>query len=83
MQRSNWSGTYTFRAAEIVEPSTIDEVQRIVRDTQRVRALGSRHSFNALADTEGTLVHLGGITTPPQIDEAAMTVTVGAATRYG
>ncbi|MCU1404969.1 MAG: FAD-binding protein, partial [Glaciihabitans sp.] len=42
-----------------------------------------RHSFNALADTEGTLVHLGGITTPPQIDEAAMTVTVGAATRYG
>jgi len=83
MQRSNWAGTYEYRAENIVEPTTISEVQRIVRDTARVRALGTRHSFNSLADTEGTLVHLGAIEANPVIDPDAMTITVGGATRYG
>lgn len=80
--RSNWAGNYTYRAAEILEPTSIDEAQRIVAASRRVRALGSRHSFNALPDTD-VLVHLGRIPSDPVIDAAAGTVTVGAATRYG
>jgi xylitol oxidase len=80
--RTNWAGTYTYTARAIVEPDTLDEVQRLVRDSRRVRALGTGHSFNALPDAE-VLVHLGRIPSDPVIDEAGGTVTVGGATRYG
>ncbi|NQX11692.1 FAD-binding protein [Microbacteriaceae bacterium VKM Ac-2855] len=82
-QRSNWAGTYEFTAAEILEPTSIDELRRIVREHDRVRGLGTRHSFNGLADTPGALVFLGALPADPVIDAEAMTVTVGAATRYG
>lgn len=80
--RSNWAGNYMYGAREILEPTTVEEVQRVVAANRRVRALGTRHSFNALPDTD-VLVHLGRIASDPVIDEAAGTVTVGAATRYG
>jgi xylitol oxidase len=79
--KSNWAGNYTY-SGEIVEPESLDEVRAIVRSGRRVRALGTRHSFNALPDSE-TLVHLGRLPSDPVIDEDRGTVTVGAATRYG
>ena len=82
-QRSNWAGTYEYRAADILEPESIDEVQNLVRTNERVRALGTRHSFNALPDTPGALLHLGRIASDPVIDADANTITVGGATRYG
>ena len=53
---SNWAGSHTYTAPTFVEPTSIDELQQIVASTDRVRALGSRHSFNDLADTPGTLI---------------------------
>ncbi|NQX16769.1 D-arabinono-1,4-lactone oxidase [Rathayibacter sp. VKM Ac-2857] len=82
-QRSNWAGTYEYHAADILEPESIDEVQALVRGNERVRALGTRHSFNALPDTPGALLHLGRIAADPVIDAEASTITVGGATRYG
>ena len=49
----------------------------------RLRALGTRHSFNDLADTAGTLITVTGIDPDPVLDEAARTVTVGGGIRYG
>ncbi|MBO0983472.1 D-arabinono-1,4-lactone oxidase [Rathayibacter sp. SD072] len=82
-QRSNWAGTYEYHAADILEPESIEEVQSLVRSSDRIRALGTRHSFNALPDTPGTLVHLGRIAPEPVIDAEASTITVGGSTRYG
>jgi xylitol oxidase len=79
-----WAGTHTFGAHRILNPTTVDEVQDAVRGrVGRVRALGTRHSFNDLADTDGTLVTITGIDPAPQLDEAARLVTVGAGVRYG
>jgi xylitol oxidase len=78
---SNWAGNYTY-TGDIVVPDSLDAVRAIVTSGRRVRALGTRHSFNALPDTE-VLVHLGGLPSDPVIDEERRTVTVGAATRYG
>jgi xylitol oxidase len=80
---TNWAGTYVFAAPRLVEARTIDEVRDAVRAGGRVRALGTRHSFNDLADTSGTLVSVTGIPADPVLDEASATVTVGAGTRYG
>jgi xylitol oxidase len=80
---SNWAGTYDYRAAMLVEPRSVDELQDVVASSARIRGLGTRHSFNSLPDTVGTLVHLGALVAEPVIDPVAMTVTVDAATRYG
>lgn len=82
-----WAGTYTFTAPRLEHATSISEVQRIVSDAaatgQRVRALGTRHSFNGLADTDGTLLTVTGIDPRPVLDEAAGAVTVGSGLRYG
>lgn len=81
---ATWAGTHTFAAARLIEASTIEQVQHAVTDTDGpVRALGTRHSFNDLADSSGTLITVTGIPASPVIDESARTVTVGAGTRYG
>ena len=52
----NWSGNIEYRPAEIARPSSISELQKVVADSSNVRAYGSGHSFNTLADTDGTLI---------------------------
>jgi alditol oxidase len=79
----NWADNYTFAAARIHRPVSVDEVRRIVARSSRVRAIGARHSFNAIADSPGDLVDLAGIAPGFVIDPERRTVTVGAATNYG
>jgi xylitol oxidase len=81
----NWSGTYQFTAREVIAARTVGEVQQAVagRPGARVRAIGTRHSFNDLADNGATLVSVTAIAPDPVIDEAARTVTAGAGTSYG
>jgi xylitol oxidase len=79
----NWSGTYRFTAREVIEARSVGEVQRAVAAGGRVRALGTRHSFNDLADNGATLVSVTAIPADPVIDEAARTVTTGAGMSYG
>ena len=79
----NWSGTYTYSARQIYRPQTISELQRLITTARpSLHALGTRHSFNGVADAAGliTLQSLPGSIT---IDEDARTVSVPARTRYG
>lgn len=82
-----WAGTYTFTAPRIIEAGNVGEVQQVVADAAgaggEVRALGTRHSFNGIADTTGTLITVIAIDPDPVIDEVAGTVTVGSGIRYG
>lgn len=82
MTERNWAGTHTFSAEGVITPTTIAEAQDIVASQERVRSLGTRHSFNDLADTRGVLLDLTAIVPDIVIDEHARTVTVGAGTRY-
>ncbi len=79
----NWAGNITYGAAAFHEPTTVAQVQAIVSSARRVRALGSRHSFNAVADTEGDHVSLAALERVVDIDVAARTVTVDGGIRYG
>jgi len=78
-----WSGTYQFTARTVIAAQTIDDVRRAVAAGGRVRALGTRHSFNDLADNGATLVTVTGIAPDPVLDETARTVTVGGGISYG
>lgn len=48
-----------------------------------MRAVGTRHSFNDLADTTGTLISVSGIDPDPVLNPGARTVTIGAGATYG
>ncbi|MDN4482889.1 D-arabinono-1,4-lactone oxidase [Demequina lignilytica] len=84
---TTWAGTHRFGALGVVEASTVAQVQEAVRTAPgRVKALGTRHSFNDIADTDGTLVTVTGIDGTPFIDvtdPSHPTVTTPAGIRYG
>jgi xylitol oxidase len=79
----NWAGNHTYRAPVIAHPASLQELQELVMHADQVRALGSRHSFNDIADTRGTLVVLDRVAGDITVDPLNMTVTVGAGMRYG
>jgi xylitol oxidase len=79
----NWAGNYRYTAAAIHRPRSLEEVQEVVAGAAKIRALGSRHSFNAIADSPGSLVSLEDLDPGIRIDAAARTVTVSGGTRYG
>jgi len=78
----NWADNYTFAAARIHRPASVDEVRRIVARSSHVRAIGARHSFNGIADSPGDLIDLGAIEPNCVIDPEQRAVTVGAGTNY-
>ena len=80
---ANWSGNVRYSARELHRPRSIGELRRIVAGSRRLRALGSRHSFSAIADTTGDLVDVTALPREIEIDEDTQTVTVSAGTRYG
>ena len=79
----NWAGNYTYGAERIERPGSLAELRTIVADSDRVRALGTGHTFNPLPDTAGTLVRLDGLPADIEVDSDARQVAVGGGVRYG
>lgn len=82
MTGTNWARNVAFRAKTFAEPVSLDELRAIVGRSDRVRALGTRHSFSRIADTTGTHVSLAGLPPLIEIDSAARQVRVGGGIRY-
>ncbi|MFI0187536.1 FAD-binding protein [Streptomyces sp. NPDC017082] len=80
---TNWAGNITFGARRLLAPASVEELQEFVAGSTAVRALGTRHSFNAIADTAGDLVSTARLPRVVDIDPQARTVTVSAGTRFG
>lgn len=78
----NWAGTYTYQARKLHRPTSIAQVQEVVARADKVRVLGSRHSFSDIADST-ELITLAGL--PPQVsvDRVAGTVSFSAGMTYG
>jgi xylitol oxidase len=83
MTSANWAGNYFYRASALHRPTSIAEVQEFVAAAQQVKALGSRHSFNDVADSAGVQLSLEAMPTELSLDAAGHTVTVNAGARYG
>lgn len=79
----NWAGNYAYQAARLAHPESTAELKDLVAGAGKVRALGSRHSFNDIADTSGVLVVLDMLDAGISVDTQNMTVTVSGGTRYG
>ncbi len=82
-RRRNWAGNRTYDATGLAEPDSVEELAALVTSTPQLHALGSRHSFNGVADTTGTQVSLAHLAPTVDVDVEAATATVSAWATYG
>ncbi|QNA84359.1 FAD-binding protein [Sphingomonas sp. So64.6b] len=57
----NWSGSVVARPAEILRPTTEEELSRHVAQANKVRVVGAGHSFMPLCETDGLLLNLDAL----------------------
>ncbi len=79
----NWAKHYSFTAARVHRPHSVEEVQSLVSGASRVKPLGTRHSFNNIADTSDDLISTEHLNRIIEIDRDRMTVTVEGGISYG
>ncbi len=92
---TTWAGNHAYAARELWRPGSLDELAAAVASAPRIRAIGSRHSFTDLVDSD-VLVSLEDL--PPRFEVhsgddgldghdgtggGTPTVTVGGGSRYG
>ena len=79
--RTNWAGNLTYGTNNLQTPGTVEEVRATVKSASKLRALGARHSFNAIADSTHEQVSLERLD-EMTLNEKARTVTVGGGVKY-
>ncbi len=79
----NWAGNLEYSSADVQRPTTVDQLRELVTHATRIKALGSRHSFNTVADTDGTHILLDALPQEVVLDTAKSTVKVSGGISYG
>jgi len=79
----NWAGNLEYSSTEIHRPDSVARLAELVAGAGRVKALGSRHSFNRVGDTDGVHILLDALPHEVEIDTARQTVRVSGGTSYG
>ena len=79
----NWAGNVVYRADAVEHPESIDEVRAAISRESLVRVLGTRHCFNDIADTDGTLLALDRLPLEIDVSEDRESVRVSSGARYG
>jgi xylitol oxidase len=79
----NWAGNYQYSTANVFHPKRVGEIQDLVARLPKVRVLGTRHSFNSIADSTDNLIALDGLEPAVTIDPDRRQATIAANIRYG
>ena len=79
----NWAGNLEYSTGNVHYPKTLEQVQEAVKKCNKLTALGSRHSFNKIADSTENQVSLKEMNKVVLLDKAANTVTIEAGMKYG
>lgn len=79
----NWAGNLEYSAANVAYPETVEQVQALVRQAGKLRALGTQHCFNKIADSPHQLLSAKKLDKILALDADKKTVTVEAGVRYG
>ncbi|MDQ0253255.1 xylitol oxidase [Evansella vedderi] len=81
-EQRNWAGNFKYSAARIHKPESMEQVQQLVARSNKVKVLGTRHSFNAIADTTEDHISLGNLNRVLELDRERRTVTVEGGIQY-
>ncbi|CAN5581192.1 alditol oxidase [soil metagenome] len=83
MSRRNWAGNYEYSTNSLLQPKAFEEAQKNIKNYSKLRILGSRHSFNGIADSTENQISSGALDQVVSLDENSKTVTVEGGMRYG
>ncbi len=79
----NWAGNVTYSTNNLYYPTSVAELQVLVRKYSKIKTLGTRHCFNRIADSKHHLVSLKEMKSDIAIDETTHIVTVSGGIKYG
>lgn len=82
MREMNWSENITYSSTSVEHPTSVAELQELVAGADTVKALGTRHSFNRVADTAGLQVSTLHLDLGATFDHDEMTATVPGGWNY-
>ncbi|MES1147515.1 MAG: FAD-binding protein [bacterium] len=79
---TNWAGNLEYSTDRIAAPRTEEELQHWVAVNPKLRALGTRHSFNQIADSKHLLLSLEHLNKIAEPEPLTQTVTVQGGVTY-
>lgn len=79
----NWAGNLEYGTETVLYPRTLAGVREVVRKHPRLKALGTRHCFNTIADSRHAQVSLRDMHAIVDLDPAARTATIEGGMNYG
>jgi alditol oxidase len=80
---TNWAGNLQYSTDRLYSATSLEQVRDYVKKENRLKALGTRHCFNNIADSKDSFLSLKPMNEVIAIDAAARTVTVAAGITYG
>ena len=79
----NWAENLQFSTDNVHFPETVGDAIQLVKNLPQMKVLGSRHSFNSIADDRENLVSSQKLNKIVSLDEEQSTVTVEGGMKYG
>src|SRR5689334_20025041 len=79
----NWAGNYVYGTAELHAPEDVSQVQELVARSSKLKVLGTRHSFNGIADSTDRFLSLQKLNQVIRLDKERGKVTVQGGITYG
>jgi xylitol oxidase len=79
----NWAGNLEYSTGKVAYPETVEQVQALVKQTEKLRTLGTQHCFNKIADSPHQLLSTKKLDKVLALDPDKKTVTVEGGIRYG
>ncbi len=79
----NWAGNLEYSTDNVFYPTTVAEVQELVKKLSKLKALGTRHCFNTIANSKDNLISLKEMNKVVSLDANAKTVTIEGGMNYG
>src|SRR6187399_587484 len=79
----NWAGNLEYSTSDVHYPGSIEEIQRLVKKFDNVKALGTRHCFNDIADSRHHLISLKEMNKVVSLNKKEQIVTIEGGMNYG
>jgi xylitol oxidase len=79
----NWSKNVDFNDRGYLQPESLAELQELVRTNQKLRARGTAHCFNEIANTSSYAINLAKMPQTIVVNPSSKSVTVAAGLKYG
>jgi xylitol oxidase len=83
MTQQNWSKNVDFNDREFLQPVSLRELQELIRSYRKIRARGTAHCFNEIANTSSYAINLAKMPKTIEVNADTNSVTVAAGLTYG